>query len=89
MWSVARYDSAPELDVDPALPDGGLRLDPEVLGGGGGRETVERHVHQGRHSSSCSSLGSGPECKCGEWEEIPVVLQHLNPSQSVLPGSLM
>ena len=48
LTSLTWYNSPPELDIDPALAQRSLSLQPQVVHRGGGRQTVERHVHQGR-----------------------------------------
>ncbi len=47
LLGVAGDGAAPEAHVDPELPRGGGELLLEAGDGGGGRDAVERHVHQG------------------------------------------
>lgn len=56
--SVAGDDAAIEADIDPTLALGSIQLLPETCHGGGGRDSVQRHVNDGGDTTKGSSLGA-------------------------------
>jgi len=58
---VAGDDAAVEADIDPALAGGSRDLLIQVGHGGGGRDSVKRHVNDGSDTAKGRGLGAGIE----------------------------
>ncbi|GAA3212995.1 hypothetical protein GCM10020256_12830 [Streptomyces thermocoprophilus] len=58
---VVGQGAAPEADVDVGLVPGRLLLDAQVVHGGGGRQGVQGHVHEGGDAAGRRGAGGGPE----------------------------
>jgi hypothetical protein len=59
---ISRYDPAPEADIgDKSSRKRSFAFDIQIMDGGGRRQRIERHVHQGRDAAARSSKGAGLE----------------------------